>query len=174
MMVNNRKRLLVSIIGCILLIIILNKIHINTRYVKQSEIKDYVLNNQELLNTFAQRLYQNQEDSLFIYRKVSELPEDDYIFKVYGNLRIDRTVVYKNFYYNEDLIKIYLKYTPQSKDYYSCGLYYSPKNVTLDYYREVQPGDTYEYDGTPKGRKIRYKSEKICDYWYYFEENVWN
>ena len=131
----------------------------------RGEVKDYVLNNQELLNSFVLSLYQNQEDSVFIYRKFSELPKNSYISEVYSNLRIDRTVVYKEFYYNEDCVLIYLKYKPQSKDYYSCGIYYSPKNETLDYYKNIEQGDTYEYDGTKEGRKIRYRSEKICDYW---------
>ena len=171
---NNIKRIFGSTIACVLLIIIFGNIYRESRYVKQGEVKDYVFSNQELLNSFVFSLYQNQVDNLFIYRKASDLPEIVDSSKIYSKLRIDRIVSYKECYDSEDCVKIYLLYKPKSQDYYTCGIYYSQNNETLDFYGDIQIGDSYEYDGTPNGTKIKYKSEKICDYWYYFEESVWN
>ena len=63
---------------------------------------------------------------------------------------------------------------PEDEEYFQCGIYYSPDGCAIDYYGQpVEDTDgVYVYDGRPKKVKIMYKSEKICDNWYYFEDAV--
>lgn len=146
----------------------------NANYVKQGEIKDYVKDNTDSLTEFANQLLNNQQKSIVVYDKRYEYPTDANSRNIYKHLRIDDMAVYKKFHDEPNRVKIYLKNKPMSSDYYACGIYYSPDDTTIDYYGEPQSDATYVYDGTPQKTRIRYKSEKICDNWYYFEEAVWN
>ena len=42
-----------------------------------------------------------------------------------------------------------------------------------DLYGNAKEGDYFEHDGGQTGERSRYRTEKICDNWYYFEEAVW-
>lgn len=169
-----KKRLIIIFIVCVVFIIICIGAGKYPKRAEYKEISNYVSDNQGLLTKYAQKLYEDQQEELHIYDKFWELLVSKDSFSINRALRIDTIIIYKKFYYNEEYVKFYMNYKPQSQEYYSCGIYYSPKNVTLDYYRNIQPEDVYEFDGTPLGTRIRYRSEKICDYWYYFEEAVWN
>ena len=111
---------------------------------------------------------------LDIYYKRWDYPTNLVTSEIFNYLYIDRVTIYKGCYDNEDCVVIHLKNKPISSEYYACGIYYSFNDVVLDYTTKAQEGNEYEYDGTPKGVKIKYRSEKICDNWYYFEEDVWN
>jgi hypothetical protein len=66
-----------------------------------------------------------------------------------------------------------LKGQPEKQGYWTRGIYYSPNDVLLDIHRVAQEGDYYEIDSSESHEKSRYRSEKICDHWYYYEEAVW-
>ena len=172
---NKTKRKWIISVILICLCVVVGKYAINeSNYVKQGEIKDYVNNNSSLLMEYAEQLLNDQQDIIKVYRNKSDFPSADNSKEIYNHLRIDSIAVYKECYDEADRVIIYLKNKPQSEDYYACGIYYSPNDTIIDYFGDIQDGDSFEYDGTPNGTKIKYKSEKICDYWYYFEEAVWN
>ena len=172
---NKTKRRWIIFVILLCLCVVVGKYAINeSNYVKQGEIKEYVNDNSPLLTEFAVQIMNNQQEVIEVYRKKSEYPITTHSLEIYKCLRIDRMAVYKDCYDDADRVKIYLKNKPQSEDYYACGIYYSPNDTIIDYFGDIQDGDSFEYDGTPNGTKIKYKSEKICDYWYYFEEAVWN
>lgn len=171
---KTKRKWIISVILLCLCVSVYKYVINESNYVKQGEINDYVNNNSSLLTEFAEQIMNNQQEVIKVYRNKSEYPITIHSDEIYSCLRIDSISVYKGCYDETDRIVIHLKYKPQSEDYYACGLYYSPDDVIIDYFGDIQNGDSFEYDGTPNGTKIKYKSEKICDYWYYFEEAVWN
>lgn len=168
------KKIMIVLISLLVAFIILFGFTKYPKRVKKEEITNYVIENQNLLSEYIHGMYKEQKESFKIYDNYFEFLINKDSVSICKKLRIEEIVIYKGLYDDEDCVKIRMNYKPQSTDYYACGIYYSPQNITIDYYGTRQAGDIYEYDGMPKGTKIRYKSEKICDYWYYYEEAVWN
>ncbi len=145
----------------------------NHEYVKTSEIKTYVEENRDELTLIAQRLIDDQQESHKLYDELSEIKE---ILEsdIYDYFDIDTLEVLKSFGENKrDSFSIYLKSPPEDEEYDRCGIYYSPSNTIIDPYGNYQSGDTYTYDGRPDHDRCMYKSERICDCWFYFETAVW-
>jgi hypothetical protein len=142
------------------------------KHVALSEIQRYVQENNEYLTDIAQKLLQSQGDNEQIveYDAKSDVPKDVNVDKLYKDLAIHYIFVKKNFFDNEDNVEILLK---DKNGNYSCGIYYSPSGKLLDH-GVPKEGDKYEYDGTLTGYRRKYRSEKICDNWYYFEDDTWN
>lgn len=146
-----------------------------SNYIETASIKDYVINNNENLEKFVKQLYAAQDSSFSIYAKKGEIPSGISTVEIYSRFNIQEIVVEK-----EDgkekrkCVWIYLNNKPEDERYYRCGMYYSFDGVTLDCFGGVHDEDVYEYDGVPDGHKERFKSEKICDKWYFFEDAFWN
>ena len=140
--------------------------------------KEFVIHNREELTIIADELLDNLNDRIDIYREKSECPKIDNVDELYL-LSVNRISVEKlKEYYEEDCVDrvvIFLNDKPVDKEYFQCGIYYSPEGCAIDYYgHPVDDRDgVYVYDGRPKKVKIMYRSEKICDNWYYFEDAVW-
>ena len=141
-----------------------------THYVKLSEVKQYVEDNSEYLTNFSEQLLENQEEAVEIYYSKHDLPKNIKSQKIYSDLRIQDIFVGKNHLDYENYVGILLK---NKNGNYSCGIYYSPKDLLLEH-GTPKEGDKYEYDGMEEGIRHRYRSEKICDNWYYYEDDTWN
>lgn len=141
-------------------------------HVKLPDVKNYVQDNKEYLTDIAQQLLQEQEDNEQIveYDAKSDVPENIAVDKLYKDLSIKYIFVKKNFFDNEDNVEILLK---EKNSNYNCGIYYSPSGKVLDH-GVPKEGDKYEFDGTLTGIRRKYRSEKICDNWYYYEDDTWN
>ena len=141
-------------------------------HVKLPDIKNYVQENNEYLTDISQKLLQAQGNNEQIkeYDAPSDIPENIDVYKLYKDLSIHYIFVKKNFYDNEDNVEILLK---NKNGNYSCGIYYSPSGKLLEH-GVPKEGDSYEFDGTSTGYRHKYRSEKICDNWYYYEDDTWN
>lgn len=145
------------------------------KFVKSpAEIKEYVIDNTEMITTFSQTLYENQEEQIEMYRKSEELPDSvKGMINPFDDLRVIYISIQKGTHENGDRVFFLLEDKPDDKSYYNCGFYYSPNDTITDLYGNVEEGDYFEHDGGPTGERSRYRSEKICDNWYYFEEALW-
>ncbi len=175
-MVINTKKIPKSIVKiCVIVIAILCTVFFVYRqvhFVKLSEVKQYVENNNQYLNSIAEQLLTEQEETVEIYYSKSSLPKSIDAHKMYFDLRVQEIFVKKNFYDDKDTVCILLK---NKNGNYSCGIYYSPDDLLMEYGTPKEgTGDTYEYDGMQEGIRHRYRSEKICDNWYYYEDDTWN
>ncbi|WP_022779018.1 hypothetical protein [Butyrivibrio sp. AE3009] len=139
------------------------------------DIREYVANNSEKLTAFAEELYQKQEEDIEIYYWVWEVPiEAKKEINPFNKLAIISISVAKSSGDGrQDLVRFMLKGQPEKQGYWTRGIYYSPNDVLLDIHRVAQEGDYYEIDSSESHEKSRYRSEKICDHWYYYEEAVW-
>ncbi|SFR86415.1 hypothetical protein SAMN04487829_2723 [Pseudobutyrivibrio sp. NOR37] len=168
----NKKKSIV-----IVLILIVMFFFIKEIFLKPNP-KEFVIHNREELTTIADELLGNLNDKIDVYREKSECPNVDNVDKLYL-LSVNRIAVEKlKDYYEEDCVDrvvIFLKDKPEDEEYFQCGIYYSPEGCAIDYYgHPVEDIEgVYIYDGRPKKVKIMYRSEKICDNWYYFEDAVW-
>ncbi len=161
--------LIIIIISAVCLCFVFKKI-----FSKDVDVKQFVNANEETLNEFVEELLREQNESFSVYQKKSDFTEDIDLH-ILDNLNIDKIAVEKMF--GEDArncVWFYLKDKPSDNNYYNCGFFYSEENVIIDYYGNKQYGDKYEYDGMLTGKKCRYRANKICDNWFYFEEAVWN
>ena len=145
-------------------------IYKQTHYVKLSEVEQYVEDNNAYLTKFAEQLLEKQEKTVAIYKYRMELPKNINSHRLYFDLRVREIYVGKNHLDDEDIVCILLK---NKNGNYSCGIYYSPSGKLLEY-GTPKEGDKYEYDGMEEGIRHRYRSEKICDNWYYYEDDTWN
>ena len=140
------------------------------KYISRSEIPGYVVDNVQQLTQFSQDLLERQEENVEIYYKQDELPEGvnaDF----YSSLKITYVCAEVQFGNNEiDAVWIRLKYKPQDDEAETCGICYSPYDMIIDPYDELQPGDTYEYKGRAR---MFFKVERICENWFYYEEAYW-
>ena len=175
---NNKKNRIYTI-GFILTIIVIAIFVIrffipnsSNKYVDTSEIKKYVIDNSDYLTSFAQQLleYQKDDDPTTAYDRKEDLPENLDKDRLYNDLWIHYIFAEKGFMEYVDNVEIVLR---NKNGNYTCGIYYSPSGKLLEHGCPKE-GDTYEYDGTKEGHKHKYRSEKICDYWYYFEDDTWN
>ena len=139
---------------------------------KQIDVKEYVINNNEKLTAFSKKVFDEQKESFIVYNTIDDLPSEINARDIYSNLRINYIAVSKNDT-EEDNVYYMLDDKPKNQDYYTCGIYYSVNGVILDANGNAQSGEKYEYDGGPTYERYRYRSEKICDKWYYFEEARW-
>ena len=139
------------------------------------DIREYVANNSEKLTAFAEELYQKQEEDIEIYYWVWEVPiEAKKEINPFNKLAIISISVAKSSGdVRQDLVRFMLKGQPEKQGYWTRGIYYSPNDVLLDIHGVAQEGDYYEIDSSESHEKSRYRSEKICDHWYYYEEAVW-
>ena len=139
------------------------------------DIREYVANNSEKLTAFAEELYKNQDEFIEVYDWVWEVPgEAKKEINPYNALAIQCISIFKYSEDNrQDIIEFVLKGKPEKQGYWTRGIYYSPNDVLLDIHRVAQEGDYYEIDSSESHEKSRYRSEKICDHWYYYEEAVW-
>ena len=142
----------------------------HTKYTSKSDISGYVVDNVQQLTRFSEELLDHQQESVHIYYKQDELPEGvnaDF----YSSLKITYVCAEVQFGNNEiDAVWIRLKYKPQDDEAETCGICYSPYDMIIDPYDELQPGDTYEYKGHAR---MFYKVERICENWFYYEEAYW-
>ncbi|WP_406544092.1 hypothetical protein [Pseudobutyrivibrio sp.] len=169
----NKKRLIIILLFLLVIICLFvnNIIKINP--------KKYVLEKHEDITLVADELLNNLNKATVVYEKRNECPDIDKIELLYLNLSIDIIGVEKSkeFFGDDyvDRVIIFLHDKPDDEEYFQCGIYYSPEGCAIDYYgHPVDDTDgVYVYDGRPKKVKIMYKSEKICDNWYYFEDAVW-
>ncbi|RKM56548.1 hypothetical protein D6853_07105 [Butyrivibrio sp. X503] len=164
------KRSILILVGvsffAFILIIIMNK---QTHYVRLSEIKQYVKDNTDYLTDISEQLLDRQVESDVYRLKKELLIQNDNIDKLYSDMNILNIFVCKNLSSRNDEVRITLK---EKNGNFICGIYYSPSGKILKY-GTPQEGDTYEYNDEYGDRHI-YRSEKICDYWYYFEDDTWN
>ena len=171
----NNKKIKMVILGAILLLaVFLIKMEFRI------EPKKYVYEQQGELSIAANGLIEKLEKKIDIYRTKSECPNIKNKDKIY-DLSVEQIAVEKYKEYMdveyEDRVIIFLKNRPEDEGYLNCGIYYSPNNCTIDYYGHAVEEDEngiFVYDGEPKGMRIKYKSERICDNWFYFQESVWN
>lgn len=175
-MIINTKRTPKSIIKISVIVIailfIVFFIYRQVHFVKLSEVKQYVENNNQYLTGIAEQLLTEQEKTVEIYYNQRSLPRNINSSKLYFDLRVQDIFVKKNFYDDKDTVCILLK---NKNGNYSCGIYYSPDDLLMEYGTPKEgEGDTYEYDGTTEGFRHKYRSEKICDNWYYYEDDTWN
>ena len=141
-------------------------IYKQAHYIKLSEVKQYVKDNNEYLTDVARGLLEWQDDSVETYRERNSLPDTIDTNKLYADLNVNYIYISKNHLDDNNEVDILLK---NKNGNFSCGIYYSPDNVLL-HWGKPQEGDRFEYEGD---RHI-YRSEKICDYWYYYEDDTWN
>lgn len=141
-------------------------------HVKLPDVKNYVQDNKEYLTDIAQKLLQAQDEntSVMKYNAKSDVPENINLDKLYKDLRIRYIFILKNHLDDEDCVEILLK---EKNGNYSCGIYYSPSGKLLEHGMPKE-GDNYEFDGSSIGYRHKYRSEKICDNWYYYEDDTWN
>ena len=157
----------VSLLVCLSIIAFVYK---QTKYVKLSEVKQYVEANSEYLTELANQLMAEQKTEVEIYRHRSELPPGCNIDKLYSDLKIANIFVAHNRPDINDPVSISFK---EKKGNFICGIYYSPNDVIVSEGGTPKEGDKYEYNDEYNDRHI-YRSEKICDYWYYYEDDTWN
>ncbi|WP_092242193.1 hypothetical protein [Butyrivibrio sp. INlla21] len=156
------------LIGVSLFIVILFALYLNKQahYIKLADLKQYTIDNREYLTEVSEQLLEWQEDKVEIYRNRTELPTSSNIDKLYSDIKIHHIFVEHNSLDSEDNVYITLK---ERKGNFFCGIYYSPSGKLLEY-GTPQEGDRCENTGN---RHI-YRSEKICDNWYYYEDDTWN
>ena len=142
------------------------------KHISLPEIQGYVQENNKYLTDTAQQLLlaQGADNPVMKYNAKSEVPETIDVDKLYNDLRIRYIFILKNHLDDEDCVEILLK---DKNGNYNCGIYYSPAGKLLEH-GVPKEGNQYEYDGTPEGYRHKYRSEKICDNWYYFEDDTWN
>ncbi|RKM63202.1 hypothetical protein D6856_03505 [Butyrivibrio sp. XB500-5] len=169
----NKKGIVVSVLFVILIV----GVNLVNGLMKK-DYKEYVVNNHAELSQIMEQLLDENKDKIDIYERKSEYPKHIDIDDIYLRLRINYVAVerykIKDDSY-ENRVKIYLKDKPQDNEYDQCGVYYSPEDCSIDYYgKSVEESNgVFIYDGRPEKVKIIYKSEKICDNWFYFEERLW-
>ncbi len=138
------------------------------------EIKAYITDNNDALTAFAKDLYDTQSQELIIYDSPKELPKSSKkICNPFADSRILYISVEKGVHPEGDRVFFILKDRPDDKRYYNSGFYYSPTGTISDLYGNAKEGDYFEHDGGQTGERSRYRTEKIYDNWYYFEEAVW-
>ena len=138
------------------------------------ELKEYIITNNEKLTSFSQELYSIQDNNIIIYDSYEELPASSTaIWDPFVDMRILYIAVEKDTHDMGDRVFFILKDRPDDKRYYNSGFYYSPTGTISDLYGNAKEGDYFEHDGGQTGERSRYRTEKICDNWYYFEEAVW-
>ena len=142
------------------------------KHVDTPDIKKYVMDNSEYLTSFAKGLLeiQSSDDPTTSYDWKEDLPENADNDRLYKDLWIHYVFAEKSHLDYVDNVEIVLR---NKNGNYTCGIYYSPSGKLLEH-GHPKEGDTYEYDGTKEGNKHKYRSEKICDYWYYYEDDTWN
>ncbi len=145
----------------------------NHEYIKTSEIKTYVGENRDELTEIAERLINEQEDELEIYRE-----KDDFIplldSYISDDLNISDVTVCKQEGDNDiNAVFLELKNKPSDDLYRVCGIYYSQSDLLLDSHWNYHSEEEYVFDGRPESIRCVYRSEKICDGWYYYEEHLW-
>jgi hypothetical protein len=156
----------------VFIMIILFFIYRQMHFVKLSEIEQYVAENHEYLTDMAEKLLAEQEKSVEIYYSKGSLPKSIDAHKLYFDLRVQDVFVGKNHLDYKNYVSILLK---NKNGNYSCGIYYSPDDLLMEYGTPKEgTGDTYEYDGMQEGIRHRYRANKICDNWYYYEDDTWN
>ena len=143
------------------------------RRVKINDVDEYVKKNNAELTQSVIKLQEEQQEAIHNYRVKNEVPQQ-VRNHLYSDLNINMISVEKYGTDKSDMTWIFLNNKPKDMGYDLCGIYYVDDNFIVDYYGNKQDGDAYEYDGTPEGVRIKYKSYKICDKWYYFEQSVWN
>ncbi len=140
------------------------------KYISRSEIPGYVVDNVQQLTQFSQDLLERQEENVEIYYKQDELPEGINA-EFYTYLNVSEVFALVQFGDNEiDGVWIYLEYEPQDYKADECGIFYATSDMIIDPFGELHSGDTYEYEGNAR---LRYKAERICENWFYFEEAFW-
>lgn len=162
-----KKTKCVVIITAIVFVIVtfmLVRLSIMSLFSDQTNIKEYVIKDRENLTQFAQFIYYDCQESFGLYENVDDISEESGIKNIRSDLKIKLIVVWKNEY--GDYVQIILKDKPKDKNYDECGIYYSVSGVILDDEGHAQSGDVYTYSGN----RMRYKTEKIIDNWYYYEE----
>ena len=170
---KNKIGISVVVIAAITVLVVMNYLLGIFRF--PIDIREYVANNSEKLTAFAEELYQKQEEDIEIYYWVWEVPiEAKKEINPFNKLAIISISVAKSSGdVRQDLVRFMLKGQPEKQGYWTRGIYYSPNDVLLDIHRVAQEGDYYEIDSSESHEKSRYRSEKICDHWYYYEEAVW-
>ena len=166
--------IMLCLVGLGLILGIVVYLNQNNTQSKVTDIRAYVIENQEELTSIAQREIDELQGTHELYDKQKEMKEvlDSY---VYYELKPDKVEVLKAFDENQIYsFTVYLKIKPEDEEYYRCGIYYSPSDAIIDPYSNYHSGDTYEYDGRPNHDRCLYKSERICECWFYFETAVWN
>ena len=175
-MIINAKRTPKSIIKISVIVIailfIVFFVYRQVHFVKLSEVKQYVEENNQYLTSIAEQLLTKQEKTVEIYYNQNSLPRGIKSNKLYFDLKVQDIFVGKNHLDYKDYVSILLK---NKNGNYSCGIYYSPNDLLMEYGTPKEgAGDTYEYDGTTEGYRHKYRAEKICDNWYYYEDDTWN
>ena len=142
--------------------------------------QESVLKNQKEMTIIANEFLINLNDEAEIYGEKSECPKIENLDKLFKDFSISSISVEKNKEFigdeYENRVVFYLNDTPIDKEYDECGIYYSPDNSTIDYYGyavEEDENGEYVYDGRPQKAEVTYKSKRICDNWFYFQEAVW-
>ena len=163
--VMNKKKII--IVFSILLIIIISICIKSSK--KNIDIYEYTKNNRTFLTDTSVNLIENINDEIEIYRSIFEIPGEGK--KIYMELSVDSIAVWKDSDLSVAMVKIFLNNPPEDDEYYESGIYYSPTDNYIDYDGNIvgSSDETIEYE---QGR-IKYKTNKICDNWYYFEQAVW-
>ena len=145
----------------------------NHEYIKMSEIKTYVEENCDELTEIAERLIDEQEDEIAIDREQEDFIQllDSHISE---ELDISRITIEKQSGDNDrNDVYFVLNNKPSDDLYRVCGIYYSQSDLLMDSYGNYRSEDEYVFDGRPEDIRCVYRSEKICDGWYYYEEHLW-
>ena len=112
-MIINTKRTPKSIIKISVIVIailfIVFFIYRQVHFVKLSEVKQYVENNNQYLTGIAEQLLTEQEKTVEIYYNQRSLPRNINSSKLYFDLRVQDIFVKKNFYDDKDTVCILLK-----------------------------------------------------------------
>ena len=172
---NKRKNIILFLVSVLAILGILSF----SRRMLKPDLREFVNQNKENLSNISNELLESVDNKIEIYEGKGERPNIQNVELIYDNLSLHDMAVekYKEFYGEEyvDRVIMFLNDKQDDEEYFQCGIYYSPEGCTIDYYGH--PVDdiegVYIYDGRPKRVKIMYKSEKICDNWYYFEDAVW-
>lgn len=159
-------------VSLVVVMLLVPYIYKQVHYVKLSEIKQYVKDNNEYLTDISTKILDDSQVSDYIksYDYKEELSfSSASLDKLYKDLNIREIYIIKGRGNTEDCFGILLK---NKNGNFSCGIYYSPSGKLLEY-GKPQEGDKYEYNDEYHNRHI-YRSEKICNYWYYYEDDTWN
>ncbi len=140
--------------------------------VRLSELDEYVKENNEYLSGVAQQFFQVQDENctVMLYRCRNEIPKGIDVNKLYNDLWVDKIYVLKNHLDDGDQVNIVLR---EHDGNYICVLNYYSDNSLLDCYSNPIDGKSYKYDGQQFGERFKYKTWKICDYWFVTEEDRW-
>ncbi|RKM56552.1 hypothetical protein D6853_07135 [Butyrivibrio sp. X503] len=136
-------------------------------HVDTSEIKNYVINNVDYLTEITKQLLEAEDNDEYpsTYENESEIPEGIDADKLFKDLWVHYIYVCTDAKDMEDIVEIKLR---NKAGKYNCSIYYSPSGKLLDHGRPKE-GNTFEVEEP----RYKFRTEKICDNWYYSEEYRW-